>query len=30
MSFAEWFKSQGPAYRTRIDAVLRAFLHASV
>lgn len=26
----EWFKSQGPGYQTRINAVLRAFRDASV
>jgi len=26
----EWFKSQGPGYQTRINAVLRAFKNASV
>jgi uncharacterized protein (DUF4415 family) len=26
----EWFKAQGPAYRTRINSVLRAFRDASV
>jgi len=26
----EWFKSQGPGYQTRINAVLRAFKDASV
>lgn len=25
----EWFKSQGPGYQTRINAVLRAFKDAS-
>ena len=25
----EWFKSQGPGYQTRINAVLRAFRDAS-
>jgi uncharacterized protein (DUF4415 family) len=23
-----WFKAQGPGYQTRINAVLRAFVHA--
>ena len=26
----EWFKSQGPGYQTRINAVLRAFKEASL
>ena len=26
----EWFKTQGPGYQTRINAVLRAFRDASV
>ena len=26
----EWFKSQGPGYQTRINAVLRAFRDASL
>ena len=26
----DWFKSQGPGYQTRINAVLRAFRDASV
>jgi uncharacterized protein (DUF4415 family) len=26
----EWFKAQGPGYQTRINAVLKAFKHASV
>lgn len=26
----EWFKSQGPGYQTRINAVLRAFKDASL
>jgi len=26
----EWFKSQGPGYQTRMNAVLRAFKKASV
>jgi uncharacterized protein (DUF4415 family) len=26
----EWFKAQGPGYQTRINAVLRAFMDASV
>jgi len=26
----KWFKSQGPGYQTRINAVLRAFKDASV
>jgi uncharacterized protein (DUF4415 family) len=26
----EWFKSQGPGYQTRMNAVLRAFKEASI
>jgi uncharacterized protein (DUF4415 family) len=26
----EWFKSQGPGYQTRMNAVLRAFRDASI
>jgi uncharacterized protein (DUF4415 family) len=26
----EWFKSKGPGYQTRINAVLRAFKDASL
>lgn len=26
----EWFKSQGPGYQTRLNAVLRAFRDASI
>jgi uncharacterized protein (DUF4415 family) len=26
----DWFKSQGPGYQTRINAVLRAFKEASI
>ena len=30
MDVLDWFKSQGPGYQTRMNAVLRAFRDASI